>query len=94
MIIALILFQAISPQTDAGPGEDIVVVGKKNCDLSAAGKAISGKALDARAAEWRAGRPVVVAVPASLRTKCLAKVMFRLQDRGVTQAVFVDGTKP
>lgn len=80
---------AILLQT-TGPNDDVVVVGKRSCDLSIAGKALRDEALDLHAAEWRAGRRVSIIVPAALRTKCLAKVMFRLQDRGVTQAEFVD----
>ncbi|HEX8556029.1 MAG TPA: hypothetical protein VF695_15080 [Sphingomonas sp.] len=82
MLIAAILLQAA-----AG---DVVVVARNSCDLSVAGKAVRGKALDRYAAEWRAGRPVRIMVPAALRTRCLAKVMFRLHDRGVTRADFID----
>ena len=42
------------------------------------------------AAEWAAGRPVRIIVPRAARTKCLAKIMFKLHDHGVTQAEFVD----
>jgi len=84
MLILAILLQA------AEASEEVVVVGRRSCDLSIAGRAISDKALDRYAAEWRAGRGVTILVPAELRTKCLAKVMFRLQDRGVTQAEFLD----
>ncbi|MEG8026113.1 hypothetical protein QP162_20365 [Sphingomonas aurantiaca] len=46
--------------------------------------------LKARAAEWAVGRPVRVVVPTDARTKCLAKIMFRLHDNGVARAEFVD----
>jgi len=83
MIIAMLLLQAASV-------DDIVVVGRRSCDLSIAGRAISGGELDRQAVEWRAGRTVQIVVPASLRTRCLAKVMFRLADRGVATAEFID----
>ena len=86
MLLALALIQAT-----AG---DIVVVARKSCRLSIAGAAVDGRALDRYAAAWREGRPVRIVVPAGARTRCLAKVMFRLHDRGVTQAEFVDAPEP
>ena len=74
------------------PIDEIVVTAAKRgrCDLSVAGRIIADPEFKARAAEWRAGRPVTVVVPASARVTCLAKIMFRLADHGVTRAVFVD----
>jgi len=86
----LLVILLIAVAQNGSEADEVVVTGRRTCDLSTAGRAISGKALDARAAEWRAGRTVRIAVPAGLRSRCLAKVMFRLHDRGVTTAEFVD----
>lgn len=88
MILALVFLLTVAQQT---PINEITVVAKKRrCDLSVAGRIIADPEFRARSSEWRVGHPVRVLVPASARVTCLAKIMFRLADRGVTQAEFVD----
>lgn len=75
------------------PGDEVVVVARRRrCDLALAGRIVGSAEFRARAAEWRAGRPVTVVVPPDARVPCLAKIMFRLADHGATRAVFVDRT--
>lgn len=70
--------------------DEILVVAKpRKCDLSVAGRTLRSPEFKARAVEWAAGRPVRVVVPTDARARCLAKIMFRLHDKGVTRAEFV-----
>lgn len=72
--------------------DEIVVVARPGkCDLLVAGRTIRSPEFKARAAEWAAGRAVRIVVPAGARTRCLAKIMFKLRDHGVTRAEFVNG---
>ena len=59
------------------------------CGVAIADRILSSREFDARAAEWANGTPVRVVVPAGSDYRCLAKIMFRLQDKGVTRADFV-----
>jgi hypothetical protein len=88
VILALVFSLTVAQKA---PIDEITVVAKKRrCDLSVAGRIIADPEFRARLSEWRVGRPVRVLVPASARMTCLAKIMFRLADHGVTQAEFVD----
>ena len=72
-------------------GDEIVIVAKsKKCDLAAAGLTLRESEFKVLAGKWAAGRPVRIIVPTGMRTKCLAKIMFKLHDHGVTRAEFVD----
>ena len=72
------------------PSEIIVVAKPRKCELSSAGRTLRNADFKRYAAEWVAGRPVRIVVPRAARTQCLAKIMFKLHDHGVTQAEFVD----
>lgn len=88
LILALMLSQTAAPETR---GDDIIVTARRrHCDINIAGRVIDSAEFRARADQWRAGRPVRVVVPAEARVSCLAKIMFRLADHGVTRAEFVD----
>ncbi|MBO9714928.1 hypothetical protein [Sphingomonas sp.] len=92
-LLALALQQQSAPPAtgDVAPEDVIVVTAKKHkCRLSIASRVISDSEFQKRAAEWAAGRPVRVMVPAGTDYQCLAKIMFRLNDHGVKRAAFVD----
>ena len=87
MILALLL-QVAAPEPTVA---DIVVTARKRkCDVSIANRIISDKEFRARASEWAAGTVVRVHAPEATSYSCLAKIMFRLNDYGVTKAEFVD----
>ena len=90
LITALALFLSNSAEPDEIPREIIVVAKSRKCDLSSAGRTLRNADFKKYAAEWAAGRPVRIIVPRAARTKCLAKIMFKLHDHGVMQAEFVD----
>lgn len=76
------------------PSEIVVVAKPRRCDLSSGGRPMRDSDFKRYAAEWAAGRPVRVVVPYAVRTRCLAKIMFKLHDRGVMRAEFVDAPGP
>lgn len=90
--IASILLQITVPGPSVVPTpDDVVVVARRGkCGVAIANRLLSSKEFNARAAEWAKGTPVRVLVPASSDYRCLAKIMFKLGDRGVTRAEFVD----
>lgn len=89
--LALTLLLQVGVDADQATGDEILLVAKpRKCDLSVAGRTLRSPEFKARAAEWVAGRPVRVVVPTDARTRCLAKIMFRLHDNGVIRAEFVD----
>ncbi len=89
--LALTLLLQVNGAVSRAIADEILVVAKpRKCDLSVAGRTMRDPEFKVRAAEWAAGRPVRVVVPIDARTKCLAKIMFRLHDKGVTRAEFVD----
>lgn len=75
---------------DAAPVEVVVVARRRKCDTSVAGRILSTREFDARAADWAAGTPVRVVAPARSDLRCLARITFRLADKGVRQVEFVD----
>lgn len=79
-------------QATTAPAEDEIVVraSRRKCEMAIADRILSDAEFKARAAEWAAGKPVRVIVPNGTDYKCLAKIMFRLNDHGVTHAAFVD----
>jgi hypothetical protein len=94
MIALLILAAAVTPgaaQPDPAPSTDIVVVARKRkCRVQLKGALLSDRELDAYATQWARGEAVKVHVPSNASYKCLAQIMFKLTDRGVTRAQFVD----
>ena len=96
MTIALILLGLIGTPLQSAPASttDIVVVAKRQrCRVQLHGTVLSNHELDRYAAEWAANQQVRISVAPGASYKCLAKIMFRLADRGVTHAYFV-GTPP
>lgn len=89
----LIAFMVFSQGSNV-PGEIVVVAKPQKCDLAIGGRTMRDANFKRHAGEWAAGRPVRVVVPHAARTQCLAKIMFKLHDRGVTRAEFVDGPSP
>jgi hypothetical protein len=88
--LALTLLLQVGGNASQTMADEILVVAKsRKCDLSVAGRTLRSPQFKARAAEWAAGRPVRVIVPIDARTRCLAKIMFRLHDNGLTRAEFV-----
>ncbi|MGU3392462.1 hypothetical protein [Sphingomonas sp. M1A8_2b] len=90
LISGLALLLSNSDASGRVPSEIIVVAKSRKCDLSSAGRTLRIVDFKTYAVEWAAGRPVRIIVPRAARTKCLAKIMFKLHDHGVTQAEFVD----
>jgi hypothetical protein len=75
---------------DAAPVEVVVVAKRRKCDTSVAGRVLSDREFSRRAAEWAAGTPVRVVAPTRADIRCLAKITFRLADKGVRNVEFVD----
>lgn len=96
MLIAMLLPLLLAihlpvQEVEAPPGDEIVVrATKRKCRLAIANRILSDAEFQRRAAEWAAGRPVRVIVPAATDYKCLAKIMFRLNEHGVKRAAFID----
>jgi len=92
-MVLLIASMLLRPD-DAVASEVVVVAKSRKCDLAIGGRTMRDADFKRHAAEWAAGRPVRIVVPHAARTQCLAKIMFKLHDRGVTQAEFVDAPSP
>ncbi len=95
MIVPALLFAAQAAGAPAPPlpatGDDIVVVAaRQKCRLRFADRDLSDAEFKRRAAEWAAGKPVRVIARRSADIKCLAKIAFRLADRGVKLIQFVE----
>ena len=90
VIAALVLLLSSNDAPSETPREIIVVAKSRKCDLSSAGRTLRNADLRKYAVDWAAGHPVRIVVPRAARTMCLAKIMFKLHDHGVTQAEFVD----
>lgn len=83
MILLFALLQAT-------PADIVVRAHKRRCDVSEANRILSSREFDARAAEWATGVPVRVHAPDGASRKCLARIFFKLADRGVQRAEFVE----
>ena len=75
---------------EPAPVEVVVTALRAKCDTSVAGRVLSDREFKARAAEWAAGTPVRVVAPTRSDYRCLAKITFRLADRGVRNVEFVE----
>ncbi|TKD52839.1 hypothetical protein [Sphingomonas baiyangensis] len=90
-MLAFVLLALALPQQAEPTAEEIVVTARKgSCRTQWRGGALSGRQLDALAGDWAAGIPVQVRAQRRADYKCLAKVAFRLADRGVTRVTFID----
>jgi biopolymer transport protein ExbD len=88
ILIAAAMLQAVSASSTA---DDVVVVARRRkCDLRIAKRMLSDREFTARAAEWAAGKPVRIVMDETTGYRCMAKVLFRLSEHGVTNAEFVD----
>lgn len=90
LLLALLAF---AQQAEEPPTDEIIVRGyKSRCRLELAGKQLSDREFNQRATLWAAGRPVRVVTPPgrSEDYKCLAKIAFKLQDKGVTLIEWVE----
>jgi len=100
MIAALVLLalgQALLPPPAAAFGADeavdeivVTAIDKKKCRVRFADRDMNDAELKRRSDEWAAGRPLRVIARASTDIKCLAKIAFKLADRGVTRIQFVE----
>ncbi len=93
----LILFlAALASPPAAAPTEEpatIVVTGSRRgkCRMRLADRALSERQFEAHAGEWaRLGRAIRVVHPARTDHLCLARIAFRLHDRGVRVFHFVE----
>ena len=78
------------PVTDQQP-EDIVVQAKRaRCSVQLRGREMSNREFDAHVRDWARGVPVRVIAPDRASYRCLARIMFKLSDKGVTAVEFVD----
>lgn len=90
-MLAILLAQSAPPAaTPTEPAEQVIVVTarKRKCSAALADRVLNDREFDARAAEWAAGTPVRVVAPRGADYACLAKIVFRLQSRGVTRVTF------
>lgn len=87
MLLLAVLLQATADPT---PADVVVVARRRRCDVSVVDHILSRAEFDARAAQWAAGIPVRVHTPSGASRKCLARIVFRLADRGVRQVEFVE----
>ena len=86
ILLALALVVQAEPAAD-----DIVVVARKQkCTVKFADRDMSDADFKRRSAEWAAGKAVRVIARESTDIKCLAKIAFKLADRGVTRIEFVE----
>ena len=67
-----------------------MVANRRKCGIAIANRILSSREFDRRSAEWARGVPIRVLVPARSDYRCLSRIMFKLADRGVTRADFVD----
>lgn len=90
----VLMLAALLPQ-DAPPPPaevEIVVVAKRDkCRIRLGNRVVGDKQLGDSASEWaRLGTPVRVVAPRGAGYKCLARIAFRLQDRGVRVIRWLD----
>lgn len=94
ILAALLLGVQPAPALAAAPEEaTIVVTGARRgkCRMRLADRALSERQFEVHAGEWaRLGRAVRVVHPARTDHLCLARIAFRLNDRGVRLVHFVE----
>ena len=86
-MIALLVAAAAG---QAAAADIVVVARKRRCDVAVADRVISSAEFNRRAAAWAAGVPVRVHAPDNASRKCLARIVFRLADKGVRNVEFVE----
>lgn len=97
-MLALFLLAALPFQSEPAPAaetdEIVVTAVKDKCKVKFADRVLSDREFDQRAELWAAGRPVRVVAPRGQNYQCLAKIAFRLQDKGVRLIEWVDPPAP
>lgn len=88
LLLALALAAQQAPPEAAG--EEIVVIGKRQtCQAFLHGEALSERELDRHARDWKAGVPIRIRAPSQSDYRCLAKIAFKLNEKGVRLIQFV-----
>jgi hypothetical protein len=85
-----------APVRSAPEPATIVVTGSKpgKCRMRLADRALSERQFEAHVGEWaRLGRAIRVVHPARTDQLCLARIAFRLHDRGVRVFHFVEAAR-
>jgi len=92
LIAAILLALIVTPtQAEEAQADDIIVRAVRHkCEVRIADRILSDPEFNAHAKEWAQGKPVRVIAPAHADYKCLAKIAFRLNDKGVRRMYFVD----
>jgi hypothetical protein len=87
LTLALLVAQDAPPEVQ---GEEIVVTAKRQtCQAFLRGEALSDRELDRYARDWKAGAPVRIRAPSQSDYHCLAKIAFKLNEKGVRLIQFV-----
>lgn len=95
MTFLLALAALLQPAGSPPAADEIVVVAaRQSCRVKHGERQLSERQLDDLAREWAAGRPVRVVTDPDARVTCLAKIAFKLADRGVRFIEFVDKPAP
>lgn len=94
-MIGLFLFfalQATTQPVDNTPRADDIVVSasRDTCTLRFADKAMTDAQFNARAEEWKGGKPVRLILRSSADFPCVRKIAKQLFDKGVTRIEFAD----
>jgi hypothetical protein len=79
-----------APAATAPPTDIVVVAKKRKCRVQLGGALLSDRELDSYAMQWARGEEIRIHVPSTASYRCLAQIMFRLNERGVTRAQFLD----
>lgn len=93
ILLGLFLAAQAPAAATARTPETIVVTGTRRgkCLMRLADRALSERQFDAHAGEWaRLGQAIRVVHPARTDHLCLARIAFRLHDRGVRVFHFVE----
>jgi hypothetical protein len=89
-LIAIAAALLLQQPTD---GDTIVVTAERTrCTVRLADKPLSDPEFAAHAREWAAGRTLRVYAPSASDEKCLARIVFKLNKKGVRVIHFVDGS--
>jgi hypothetical protein len=86
--LPFLLIAAVQAGASPEPAEIVIVARSRRCDVSIANRVLSNAEFKRRTAEWAAGTPVRVTAPPGADYRCLAKIAFRLADRGVKKIIF------
>ncbi|MDT9600293.1 hypothetical protein [Sphingosinicella rhizophila] len=88
--MALLLAEPAPRLPEPEADEIVVRAVRGKCRVQLADRILSDSELNARAEEWAKGKAVRVIEPVGADYKCLARIAFRLNDKGVRLIEFVD----